>query len=160
MERDAADLDLGSDAALGYYYVEFAEAKHRRRGNFYVEEYKKPEYQVTVKPAAARASGQFRFRPRLRRATSLASRWPTPRSSTSCTRPALLVGSGRGGRQRRGRRWMRRDSRRGDSDDTYGADRAAGAQGVLDANGRLTVTLPTSRSTASTTTRTTASRRA
>ena len=44
-------------------------------------------------------------------------------------------------------------------DDTYGQTEQQEHQGVLDANGQLTVTLPT-RSTASTLTRTTASRRA
>ena len=52
-----ADLDLGSDAALGYYGIELHSANgqaSRGIGSFYVEEYKKPEYQVTVKPGAQR----------------------------------------------------------------------------------------------------------
>src|SRR3984957_8092219 len=50
----AADLSLGSDAALGFYYVEFSEQNISGEGSFYVEDYKKPEYQVTVKPAVTR----------------------------------------------------------------------------------------------------------
>jgi hypothetical protein len=48
----AVDLDLGSDAALGFYYVTLKGIMGA--GSFYVEEYKKPEYQVTVKPTASR----------------------------------------------------------------------------------------------------------
>jgi hypothetical protein len=77
----AADLTLESDAALGYYSIGFKRRGILRRamGSFYVEEYKKPEYQVTVKPGVPRVLQGNRFRRRLRRATSLASRWPTPR---------------------------------------------------------------------------------
>lgn len=48
----AADLTLDSDAALGYYSMRLG--ANFGMGSFYVEEYKKPEYQVTVKPAAPR----------------------------------------------------------------------------------------------------------
>ncbi len=51
----ALDLNLELDAALGYYYVNLNEnGQEAGGGSFYVEEYKKPEYQVTVKPAAQR----------------------------------------------------------------------------------------------------------
>jgi len=43
----AADLVLDADAALGYYNVNLRGAGGG--GSFYVEDYKKPEYQVTVK---------------------------------------------------------------------------------------------------------------
>ena len=50
-----ADFDLAADAALGYYSIELSGSGHTSgNGSFYVEEYKKPEYQVTVKPAAPR----------------------------------------------------------------------------------------------------------
>ena len=49
----AADLDLAADAALGYYNVSLNDAGVAGGGSFYVEEYKKPEYQVTVKVAVA-----------------------------------------------------------------------------------------------------------
>jgi uncharacterized protein YfaS (alpha-2-macroglobulin family) len=45
----AADLDLPGDAALGYYYIHLSDSGVEGGGSFYVEEYKKPEYQVTVK---------------------------------------------------------------------------------------------------------------
>ena len=55
-----ADLNLGSDAALGFYYVEFSEQNISGEGSFYVEDYKKPEYQVTVNLAVMRGpKGKF-----------------------------------------------------------------------------------------------------
>jgi uncharacterized protein YfaS (alpha-2-macroglobulin family) len=48
-----ADLDLPADAALGYYNVSLNDAGVAGGGSFYVEEYKKPEYQVTVKVTVA-----------------------------------------------------------------------------------------------------------
>jgi hypothetical protein len=47
-----ADLDLAGDAPLGYYNISFN--GQYTSGSFYVEEYKKPEYQVKVTPAAQR----------------------------------------------------------------------------------------------------------
>jgi len=44
-----ADLNLATDAALGYYSISITrEHGEIGPGSFYVEEYKKPEYQVTV----------------------------------------------------------------------------------------------------------------
>jgi hypothetical protein len=45
------DLDLAPDAALGYYSLTVdTPAGPRMSGSFYVEEYKKPEYEVKVTP--------------------------------------------------------------------------------------------------------------
>ena len=51
-----ADLTLASDAGLGYYTVSLLKDGQEISdgGDFYVEEYKKPEYQVTVKPVVQR----------------------------------------------------------------------------------------------------------
>ncbi len=53
-----ADLNLAADAGLGYYSIALGRngqmAGVDGQGSFYVEEYKKPEYQVTVKPTAPR----------------------------------------------------------------------------------------------------------
>ncbi len=49
------DLMLGSGAALGNYYIQVkAGAEDYMNGNFEVEEYKKPEYEVRVTPSKAR----------------------------------------------------------------------------------------------------------
>lgn len=50
----SADLELAPDAGLGYYTVRINGESTEGGGSFYVEEYKKPEYQVTVKPSAPR----------------------------------------------------------------------------------------------------------
>ena len=51
----ATDLTLASDAGLGYYSARvFSDGNQVNAGSFYVEEYKKPEYQVTVTPSAQR----------------------------------------------------------------------------------------------------------
>jgi hypothetical protein len=51
-----ADINLATDAGLGYYSISIGAGGNQNagEGSFYVEEYKKPEYQVTVKPAAPR----------------------------------------------------------------------------------------------------------
>jgi hypothetical protein len=51
-----ADLTLDSTASLGFYDVAVGGERWSGAGSgsFYVEEYKKPEYQVTVKPAVPR----------------------------------------------------------------------------------------------------------
>jgi uncharacterized protein YfaS (alpha-2-macroglobulin family) len=49
----SADVELPSDAALGYYSVRLNDQGAEGGGSFYVEEYKKPEYQVTVKSTVA-----------------------------------------------------------------------------------------------------------
>jgi hypothetical protein len=51
----ATDLTLASDAGLGYYSVGLASnGTPVNQSSFYVEEYKKPEYQVKVTPSAQR----------------------------------------------------------------------------------------------------------
>ncbi len=141
----ALDLDLGSDAALGYYYVEFAEQNIGGSGSFYVEDYKKPEYQVTVKPAVTRVlqgnSIQATIQARYFFGEPVAGAKVTYVVHTST------------------HYWWDQDE--GDDngedadadadqsdesdepDDTYGQTEQQEHQGVLDANGQLTVTLPT-----------------
>lgn len=48
------DLTLASGAALGNYFVQLSYGENRLDGNFEVQEYKKPEYEVRVTPAAPR----------------------------------------------------------------------------------------------------------
>ena len=50
-----ADIELPSDAKLGYYSISIQDGQTWvGNGSFLVEEYKKPEYQVTVKPTVQR----------------------------------------------------------------------------------------------------------
>ncbi|HEY1759582.1 MAG TPA: MG2 domain-containing protein [Bryobacteraceae bacterium] len=48
------DLTLAANAALGNYYVQVTYGEDRMTGNFEVEEYKKPEYEVHVTPITSR----------------------------------------------------------------------------------------------------------
>jgi uncharacterized protein YfaS (alpha-2-macroglobulin family) len=135
-----ADLTLQSDAGLGYYSIGLLRnGQNAGGGSFYVEEYKKPEYQVTVKPAAQRVlqgntiqatiEARYFFGEPVANAkvkyvvhTSTHYWWDEDEADES------------GG-----------DSAEGaeESDDTYGATEQQEHEGVLDANGRLAVTLPT-----------------
>jgi uncharacterized protein YfaS (alpha-2-macroglobulin family) len=48
------DLTLEADASLGYYSIEMKSGESSMNGNFEVQEYKKPEYEVRVTPSKAR----------------------------------------------------------------------------------------------------------
>jgi uncharacterized protein YfaS (alpha-2-macroglobulin family) len=48
------DLDLAAGSALGMYFVEIRAGEASMSGNFEVEEYKKPEYEVRVTPSQPR----------------------------------------------------------------------------------------------------------
>ena len=48
------DLELGAGAALGNYGIEVHAGEYTMNGDFEVEEYKKPEYEVRVTPAKSR----------------------------------------------------------------------------------------------------------
>jgi uncharacterized protein YfaS (alpha-2-macroglobulin family) len=146
----AADLDLDSDAGLGYYNIALNRPQNAAGGagqtesisgggSFYVEEYKKPEYQVTVKvpvahllqgsPIQASIEARYFFGEPVSGAkvtyvvhTSTHSWWDEDQEDDS--------DEAEGG-----------DS--GESDDTADESEQQEHQGVLDANGRLLVTLPT-----------------
>ncbi|MDR3753817.1 MAG: MG2 domain-containing protein [Terracidiphilus sp.] len=147
----AADFDLASDAALGYYNIEFAgkgvsgeDYEYQAgSGSFYVEEYKKPEYQVTVKPATPRVlqgntiqatiEARYFFGEPVSGAkviyvvhTSQHYWWDEDEADENSEGDASADTN--------------------DEDDTdygYGETEQQEHQGVLDANGQLTVTLPT-----------------
>jgi uncharacterized protein YfaS (alpha-2-macroglobulin family) len=134
-----ADFALPQDAGLGYYSVGFAGGAVIGGGSFYVEEYKKPEYQVTVKPAIQRVlqgnsiqaviEARYFFGEPVANAkvkyvvhTTQHYWWDEDEEELS------------GGESAEGA---------DDSDDTYGATEQQEHEGVLDSSGRLTVTLPT-----------------
>jgi len=149
----AADFDLASDAALGYYSIDFKGKANAGgdneyeggggNGSFYVEEYKKPEYQVTVKPTA----------PRILQGNSIQATieakyfFGEPVSNAKVT---YVVHTSQ--------HWWwdedegdengesAEDAEAADQEDAeygWGETEQQEHQGVLDANGQLTVTLPT-----------------
>ncbi len=50
----SAEWEIPKDAPLGYYSIRLSIGESHAYGNFQVEEYKKPEYEVKVRPAVAR----------------------------------------------------------------------------------------------------------
>ncbi len=136
----AADLDLPSDAKLGYYNISLKSGQEwAGNGNFYVEEYKKPEYQVIVKPAAQRVlqgntlqatiEARYFFGEPVAGAkvkyvvhTSTHYWWGNGEDDNATENSAEDTSTG--------------------EDYTWGATEQQEHEGVLDANGRLAVSLP------------------
>ena len=135
-----ADFTLAADAGLGYYTVNL-DGVNEDSGSFYVEEYKKPEYQVTVKPAAARVlqgnSIQATIEARYFFGEPVANAkvkyvvhtiphywWDEDQDDNQDSADA---GEGAGS----------------DDDETFDATEQQEHDGILDANGRLTVSIPT-----------------
>ena len=143
-----ADVTLAADAGLGYYSIALSRSGQNPfvegQGSFYVEEYKKPEYQVTVKPTAPRVlqgnaiqatiEARYFFGEPVANAkvkyvvhTSTHYWWDEDQDDSSDAGSDEGVSDDAGGE---------------DSDDTYGAIEQQEHDGVLDANGRLTVSVP------------------
>ncbi|HKF48732.1 MAG TPA: MG2 domain-containing protein [Terracidiphilus sp.] len=132
------DLNLDRDAALGYYSVTLN--GQMGNGNFYVEEYKKPEYQVTVNltprviqgnAITAIIQARYFFGEPVAGAkvkyvvhTSQHWWWDEDESDEN------------GGEAEEG-------ATEYDADAEGGGDEQQEQEGVLDANGRLTVEIPT-----------------
>jgi hypothetical protein len=147
----AADFDLASDAALGYYSIDFNRNGNSGydsyevggSGSFYVEEYKKPEYQVTVKPATQRVlqgnsiqatiEAKYFFGEPVSGAkvtyvvhTSQHYLWDEDEADENSDGDASAE-----------------ETDEDQSEYGYGETEQQEHQGVLDANGQLSVTLPT-----------------
>jgi alpha-2-macroglobulin len=153
----SADFTLAADASLGFYSIQIrgeraggdADANEnvgeyliQGGGSFYVEEYKKPEYQVTVKPAAQRIlqgntlqavieARYFFGEPvagaKVKYVVHTSTHWWWDESDEDSGDEA---GEAEGG------------DNSDDSDDAWGADERQEHEGVLDANGRLSVVIP------------------
>ncbi|MGB8260440.1 MAG: MG2 domain-containing protein [Terracidiphilus sp.] len=135
----ADDLTLPNDAALGYYSVSVQrQGTAAGQGSFYVEEYKKPEYQVTVKATSLRviqgssiqATIEARYffgepvaGAKVKYVVHTATHWWWDEDEEGGDE----AGSGEGG----------------ESDYSYGETEQQEHTGTLDANGRLTVSVPT-----------------
>ena len=142
-----ADLELAGDAGLGDYSVAVSRGgKSVGDGSFYVEEYKKPEYMVTVKPAVQRVlqgggiqavieARYFFGEPvagaKVKYVVHTAQHyWWDEDTEDEGAGEAGGAGEGVEGGEA--------------PDDTYGQTEQQEHEGVLDAQGRLTVTVPTS----------------
>jgi uncharacterized protein YfaS (alpha-2-macroglobulin family) len=139
-----ADLTLEADAGLGYYSVTIAKnGQNAGEGSFYVEEYKKPEYQVTVKPAAPRvlqgnsikATIEARYffgepvaGAKVKYVVHTSPHYWWDREDPEDNAAGGYDPAAEGSEE--------------ESDDTYGETEQQEHEGILDANGRLSVTLP------------------
>jgi alpha-2-macroglobulin len=136
-----ADLNLAADAGLGYYSIELTGAGGG--GGFYVEEYKKPEYHVTVKPSLARVlqgnsiqaviEARYFFGEPVANAkvkyvvhTTQHYWWDEDQDDAAGGDSSSDASA----------------DADADSDETYGATEQQEHEGTLDANGRLTVSVP------------------
>ncbi|MGA2348893.1 MAG: MG2 domain-containing protein [Terracidiphilus sp.] len=135
-----ADLTLETDAGLGYYSILITKnGQNAGEGSFYVEEYKKPEYQVTVKPSIQRvlqgnsiqATIEARYffgepvagvKVKYVVHTSTHYWWDEDEADSDDAND---------------------EESEGESDYSYGETEQQEQEGMLDASGRLTVTLPT-----------------
>jgi uncharacterized protein YfaS (alpha-2-macroglobulin family) len=134
----AADLNLEPDAGLGYYSIRLGQTGADGLGSFYVEEYKKPEYQVTVKPGVRRVLQGNSVQ------ATIEARYffGEPVAGAKVTYVVHTIPH----------YWWDQDQENAEgqvvaetSDEeeyTYGATEEQEHQGVLDANGKLTVSIP------------------
>jgi alpha-2-macroglobulin len=129
------DLTLPADAALGNYFIEVKAGEAMMSGNFQVEEYKKPEYEVRVSPSQPRV-----MQGETVRATVDARYYFGEPVAGGKVKYAIY-------RERYWfPMWYDPDDEvedRQDADDSDGGDQTNEAEGELDADGKLTVDIPT-----------------
>lgn len=137
----ALDLELPADAKLGYYSIALKAAQEWvGNGTFYVEEYKKPEYQVMVKPAVQRVlqgnTVQATIEARYFFGEPVAGakvKYVMHTSTHYWWGDEEQGDASEGGAE---------GESSGDEDVTWGTTEQQEHEGVLDANGRLSVTIP------------------
>jgi uncharacterized protein YfaS (alpha-2-macroglobulin family) len=141
----AGDLTLGAKAPLGYYSIRLGDDQEIGSGNFRVEEYRKPEYQVRVSAAQPRVlegssmqvviDARYFFGEPVAKAKvkyriyHARHYWWDESGDDS--------GDGGGGGD------ADSDDSGNQDDSMYGADQQSEQEGTLDANGKLTITVQT-----------------
>jgi Large extracellular alpha-helical protein len=137
-----ADIDLPTDAALGYYWLRLTDQGVEGSGSFYVEEYKKPEYQVTVKSTVAHllqgSAVQATIEARYFFGEPVANAKVTYVVHTSPHYWWDEDGNGSDDGDA-----DNPEGEGGEIDDTWDETEQQEHQGVLDSNGRLSVSVPT-----------------
>lgn len=136
----AGDVTLAANAALGYYSIRLGDGDNTAGGDFRVEEYKKPEYQVRVISAKPRVlqgetmsvtiDSRYFFGEPVANAQVKYKIYHSPHywwdEGEDSEGPSGGVGE-----------------EGGDQNDLYGANEEAEHTGKLDANGKLTVQVAT-----------------
>jgi alpha-2-macroglobulin len=138
------DLTLANNAALGYYSIRLGDGDDRAAGDFRVEEYKKPEYQVRVIPAKPRVlqgetmpvviDSRYFFGEPVANAQVKYRIYHSPHYWWD---EGVEDGGGMGFGMDAS------SDEGGDQSAMYGADQQSEQTGRLDANGKLTIQVPT-----------------
>ena len=142
---------IPADAHLGSYYLNMQMGERYVDGtNFSVEEYKKPEYAVKVTPQTPRVlqgqpikatiDARYYFgepvaNAKVKWVVHTSTYWPLGRGEDDDSADADDSGSGDD---------VADNSDNGDEGDTYGGDQQEEKSGVLDADGKLQIAVPTS----------------
>lgn len=136
------DLTLAANAPLGYYSIRLGDGDDRANGDFRVEEYKKPEYQVRVSAAKPRVlqgesnqvviDARYFFGEPVANAQVKYRIYHSPHywweeSDEDSGVPSMDDSSDAGN----------------DQTEMYDAEQQSEQTGKLDANGKLTITVPT-----------------
>jgi uncharacterized protein YfaS (alpha-2-macroglobulin family) len=136
------DLTLDSDASLGYYSIQLKNnGEWAGYGNFVVEEYKKPEYQVTVKPATQRILQGNSLQ------ATIEARYFFGEPVAGAKVKYVVHTSqhywwGEEDQDENGGGAESDEASSSEEDNTYGATEQQEHEGVLDGDGRLTVSIP------------------
>ena len=143
------DLELSAAAALGYYSISVnttAGVNYQIAGGFYVEEYKKPEYEVKVTPARQRIlqddtidatiDAHYYFGEPVAGANVTYVVHTSPYDSPFIERDS-------DGDAGAGAPPYDSEGSPGEDENDYAGDQISEQSGKLDANGRLTVHIPT-----------------
>jgi uncharacterized protein YfaS (alpha-2-macroglobulin family) len=140
----AGDVDLRANASLGYYTIRIGAANDGAGGSFRVEEYRKPEYQVKVSAAKPRLlqgdkmqvtiDSRYFFGEPVANAAVKYKVYHAPHYWWGDEEEENNPGMGSS------------EDADAESEDSmgYGADQESEQTGKLDANGKLTITVPTS----------------
>ncbi|WP_260705952.1 alpha-2-macroglobulin family protein [Edaphobacter flagellatus] len=139
----AGDVELRANAGLGYYTIRIGEMNDGAMGSFRVEEYRKPEYQVRVGAAKPRVlqgekmqvtiDSRYFFGEPVANAVVKYKVFHAPHYWWGDEGDDAGAGMGAA------------EDAEGSADDSlgYGADQESEQTGKLDANGKLTITVPT-----------------
>jgi alpha-2-macroglobulin len=139
----AGDVELRANASLGYYTIRIGAADDGAAGSFRVEEYRKPEYQVRVSAAKSRLLQGDKMQ------VTIDSRYffGEPVANVVVKYKVFHAPHYWWGDEEDANPGMgSTEDPDAETDDSvgYGADQESEQTGKLDANGKLTITVPTS----------------
>ncbi len=135
------DFDVPSSAALGYYSVTLRRGLVAMSGGFTVEEYKKPEYQVKITPDKARVLQGEAIK------ATIEARYyfgePVASGKVKYVVHVAPYWSPFAEHDEEDSGYAGQEGGEGEGEDYYGGEEQSEQSGTLDADGRLTITIPT-----------------